>query len=141
MGSASSVASAATRAWRPAAARLPPGAGDSLTVVTYNILADKYATGGFHGYCSPQHLAWSYRRALLERELLGFQADVLCLQEVRGAGLRWAELADAPLWMRPGCRSTAASTTRSPSSAAWLHHCNLQSPGTHQRHTAGAALL
>lgn len=87
MGSASSVASAAARSWRPAASRLPPGAGDALTLVTYNVLADKFATGGFHSYCPPQFLDWAHRRALLERELLGLQADVLCLQEVRAEEL------------------------------------------------------
>lgn len=82
MGTASSVASAAARAWRPAASRLPPGAGEALTVVTYNVLADKYATGGFHSYCPPEFLSWAHRRALLERELLALHADVLALQEV-----------------------------------------------------------
>ena len=35
------------------------------------------------GYCPPWALAWPYRRLNLLKELLGYDADILCLQEVQ----------------------------------------------------------
>ena len=53
-----------------------------LTAVTYNILADKYATSGFHSYCDSRWLQWRHRLPLILAELDGYNADVICLQEV-----------------------------------------------------------
>jgi mRNA deadenylase 3'-5' endonuclease subunit Ccr4 len=53
-----------------------------LTVVTYNILADKYAMGGHHAYCPIDHLQWSSRLPRLLDEITSYHADILCLQEV-----------------------------------------------------------
>ena len=36
-----------------------------------------------YSYCPPWALSWSYRRQNLLRELLGYDADVLCLQEIQ----------------------------------------------------------
>ena len=38
-----------------------PGAGSALIVVTYNILANKYAVSGYHDYCPDALLEWSHR--------------------------------------------------------------------------------
>jgi len=71
-----------------------------FTVLTYNVLSDIYASvraararalgapltppqGDLYSYCPPWALSWSYRRQNLLRELLGYNADVLCLQEIQ----------------------------------------------------------
>jgi len=58
-----------------------------LRVVTYNILADLYADSDYtrtvlHPYCPPYALAIDYRIQLILKELQGYNADILCLQEV-----------------------------------------------------------
>lgn len=80
----------------PALAQLPPRPSPPLsspqassppssrfTVLTYNLLADLYATPEQFGYTPPWALGWGYRRQNLLRELLAADADVLCLQEVQ----------------------------------------------------------
>ena len=73
---------------RPAGPSLPSSASTSspssrFTVLTYNLLADLYATPEQFGYTPPWALGWGYRRQNLLRELLAADADVLCLQEVQ----------------------------------------------------------
>ncbi|KAH9498116.1 2',5'-phosphodiesterase 12 [Bulinus truncatus] len=59
----------------------------SFRVMTYNILAQIYADTDlarqelFH-YCPSKALDMDYRKHLLLKEILGYQADLLCLQEV-----------------------------------------------------------
>lgn len=64
-----------------------PQFADSTTlqfrVVTYNILADIYATQQMFPYCPRWALNWRYRRAQILRELEQLDADVICLQEVQ----------------------------------------------------------
>ena len=60
---------------------------DQFRVVSYNILADPYASTTFarevlYPYCDPEALNVEYRQCLIVSELLGYHADVLCLQEV-----------------------------------------------------------
>jgi len=52
-------------------------------VVTYNILADIYATQQVFPYCPKWALSWRYRRVQLLRELEVYDADIICLQEVQ----------------------------------------------------------
>ena len=59
-----------------------PGVG-SFTVLTYNVLADLYANKDMYRYCPAWALSWSYRRQNLIRELLSYDADIMCLQEVQ----------------------------------------------------------
>eukprot|EP00271_Cylindrocystis_brebissonii_P008680 TRINITY_DN23154_c0_g1_i1.p1 TRINITY_DN23154_c0_g1~~TRINITY_DN23154_c0_g1_i1.p1 ORF type:complete len:646 (+),score=123.99 TRINITY_DN23154_c0_g1_i1:785-2722(+) len=54
-----------------------------FSVLSYNVLADLYATSEMYSYCPPWALSWAYRRQNLLRELLGYRADILCLQEVQ----------------------------------------------------------
>jgi CCR4-NOT transcription complex subunit 6 len=54
----------------------------TFTVLSYNVLSDLYATSDLYSYCPPWALAWSYRRQNLLREIVGYHADILCLQEV-----------------------------------------------------------
>jgi CCR4-NOT transcription complex subunit 6 len=54
----------------------------SFTVLSYNILADTYATSDTYSYCPTWALSWAYRRQNLLREIIGYHADIICLQEV-----------------------------------------------------------
>ena len=54
----------------------------SFTVLSYNILADVYATSESYSYCPSWALSWAYRRQNLLREIVGYHADIVCLQEV-----------------------------------------------------------
>ncbi|KAK9810006.1 hypothetical protein WJX72_003259 [[Myrmecia] bisecta] len=67
------------RAWTQIANQ-PSSQG--LTVVSYNILANKYARSGYHAYCPDKYLDWSYRFPRIQSELLSHQPDIICLQEV-----------------------------------------------------------
>ncbi|XP_053699293.1 2',5'-phosphodiesterase 12 [Sabethes cyaneus] len=56
-------------------------------MVTYNILADLYADSDYSrtelfGYCPNYALHIDYRKQLFIKELMGYNADIICLQEV-----------------------------------------------------------
>ena len=58
----------------------------TFRVVSYNILADNYAKDEFaqkvlFPYCPPYAMDISYRQQLLLKEIPGYNADVICLQE------------------------------------------------------------
>ncbi|KAH8365648.1 hypothetical protein KR093_003098 [Drosophila rubida] len=60
---------------------------DEFRVVSYNLLADLYADGDYarqtlFPYCAPSALKIDYRKQLFIKELVGYNADLLCLQEV-----------------------------------------------------------
>ncbi|CAH8301050.1 unnamed protein product [Eruca vesicaria subsp. sativa] len=55
----------------------------SFTVLSYNILSDTSASSDLYSYCPPWALSWPYRRQNLLREIVGYRADVVCLQEVQ----------------------------------------------------------
>ncbi|KAL3534139.1 hypothetical protein ACH5RR_002600 [Cinchona calisaya] len=55
----------------------------TFTVLSYNILADSYATNDLYSYCPSWALSWTYRRQNLLREIVGYRADIVCLQEVQ----------------------------------------------------------
>ena len=55
----------------------------TFRVVSYNILAEIYATKQMYPYCDAWMLSWPYRRSLLIQEISKIQADILCLQEVQ----------------------------------------------------------
>ncbi|XP_026487733.2 2',5'-phosphodiesterase 12 [Vanessa tameamea] len=59
----------------------------SFRCVSYNILADLYCDSDFsrtvlHPYCPPYALHIDYRKQLIIKELKGYNADIICLQEV-----------------------------------------------------------
>eukprot|EP00899_Mesostigma_viride_P011811 jgi/Mesvir1/20630/Mv14856-RA.1 len=63
-----------------------PGDGMSdvtFSVLSFNVLANLYASPELYSYCQPWALGWSYRRQNLLREILNSNADILCLQEVQ----------------------------------------------------------
>ncbi|MEQ2158205.1 hypothetical protein GOODEAATRI_009860 [Goodea atripinnis] len=58
-----------------------------VRVVSYNILADIYAQTDLsktvlYPYCAPYALQLDYRQNLIKKELAGYNADIICLQEV-----------------------------------------------------------
>lgn len=58
-----------------------------IRIVSYNILADVYAQTELsktvlYPYCAPYALELDYRINLIRKELSGYNADVICLQEV-----------------------------------------------------------
>ncbi|KAF6149363.1 hypothetical protein GIB67_016901 [Kingdonia uniflora] len=58
-------------------------ASGTFTVLSYNILSEAYASNELYGYCPSWALSWHYRRQNLLREIVGYRADILCLQEVQ----------------------------------------------------------
>ena len=53
-----------------------------FSVLTYNILADSLSMNAL-GYCPDWALAWEYRQENLLDEIINYDADILCLQEVK----------------------------------------------------------
>lgn len=62
----------------------------------------------WHSYCPPQFLEWSYRAPKIIEELLRYDADILCLQEV-GPLLRCLVPLLVACPPRAGCRHSMAS--------------------------------
>lgn len=65
----------------------PTSSGGAFTVLSYNILADMYTITSSpvntRSYTPAWALTWEYRRKNLLNEIIGYNADILCLQEVR----------------------------------------------------------
>ncbi|KAA8538081.1 hypothetical protein F0562_027689 [Nyssa sinensis] len=57
--------------------------GGSFSVLSYNILADLYVSSNVYSYCPTWALTWEYRLEHLLNEILSYNADILCLQEVQ----------------------------------------------------------
>ncbi|KAK5645862.1 hypothetical protein RI129_004326 [Pyrocoelia pectoralis] len=56
---------------------------DQIRIVSYNILSNLYAENTTpHPHCTHKALSIDYRKQLILKELLGYNADILCLQEV-----------------------------------------------------------
>ena len=53
-----------------------------FSVLCYNILCERYATEKLYGYTPSWALSWDYRKKLVLSELMTYEADFLCLQEV-----------------------------------------------------------
>lgn len=53
-----------------------------FNVLTYNILSDIYVYVDKYHYCPTWALTWEYRRRNLLLEIVLYDADILCLQEV-----------------------------------------------------------
>ncbi|ORX93439.1 hypothetical protein K493DRAFT_325062 [Basidiobolus meristosporus CBS 931.73] len=56
-----------------------------FTILTYNILSEKYATSQQYGYTPSWALEWEYRKDLILQEILSYNPDILCLQEVEAS--------------------------------------------------------
>ncbi|KAK1351978.1 Carbon catabolite repressor protein 4-like [Heracleum sosnowskyi] len=57
--------------------------GINFTVLSYNILADLYASRNAHQNTPAWALAWEYRSQNLLNEIIGYNSDIICLQEVQ----------------------------------------------------------
>jgi CCR4-NOT transcription complex subunit 6 len=55
---------------------------ENFSVLCYNILCEKYATERLYGYTPSWALLWDYRKEIILGEVLHYNADFLCLQEV-----------------------------------------------------------
>lgn len=66
----------------PAGAGAQSG-GARFRVVTYNVLAEIYATQQQYPYCDFWALSWDYRFQNILREILDASPEVVCLQEVQ----------------------------------------------------------
>ena len=63
-----------------------PTYGAEFRIITYNILANvfadtDYARNVLYPFCTPYAIKSDYRRQLLFKELIGYHADLICLQE------------------------------------------------------------
>ncbi|KAG8906707.1 Glucose-repressible alcohol dehydrogenase transcriptional effector [Tulasnella sp. 403] len=58
---------------------------ETFTLLCYNILCERYATSMMYGYTPSWALAWDYRKELILTEIINYEADFLCLQEVDAA--------------------------------------------------------
>lgn len=56
---------------------------NGFRVASWNLLAPLYALPAKYPWCPPEHLDWGHRKSLIVQQLLSFQADILCLQEVQ----------------------------------------------------------
>ena len=54
----------------------------TFTALSYNVLSETCASNDLYSYCPPWALSWPYRRQNLLREIVGYAADIICLQEV-----------------------------------------------------------
>lgn len=54
----------------------------TFSVLSYNVLADVCATRERYSYCPTWALVWEYRRQKLVNEIIEYDADIICLQEV-----------------------------------------------------------
>lgn len=59
------------------------GGGTRFRIVTYNVLAEIYATQQQYPYCDFWALSWDYRFQNILREIVEVGPDVICLQEVQ----------------------------------------------------------
>ncbi|KAG0162663.1 Glucose-repressible alcohol dehydrogenase transcriptional effector [Apophysomyces sp. BC1015] len=55
---------------------------DKFTVLCYNTLCQKYTTTQAYGYTASWALTWEYRKELLISDIINYNADIICLQEV-----------------------------------------------------------
>jgi CCR4-NOT transcription complex subunit 6 len=55
---------------------------ETVTVLSYNILCERYATERMYGYTPSWALAWSYRKQLILKEIMEYDTDFISLQEV-----------------------------------------------------------
>ena len=51
-----------------------------FSVSSYNVLCEKMATSHMYGYTPSWALSWDYRKELILQEIMGYSADLLCLQ-------------------------------------------------------------
>ena len=78
---------ASLRKYKTVAPPSPSNTSNPIRVVTYNVLADGYATSKFalavlYPYVHPELLCEGYRENLILKELVAYDGDILLLQEL-----------------------------------------------------------
>jgi len=61
-----------------------PQDGNRFRIMSFNILAETYATSERHSYVPCWALSGDYRKQRILKEILQLDADIICLQEVEG---------------------------------------------------------
>lgn len=56
-----------------------------MSIMCYNILCEKYATPQMFGYVPSWYLSWEYRKQVILHEILSYDAELVCLQEVESS--------------------------------------------------------
>ncbi|RCK63632.1 Glucose-repressible alcohol dehydrogenase transcriptional effector [Candida viswanathii] len=87
-----------------------PVSSDCFTVLSYNTLCQHYATPKMYKFTPSWALNWEYRRSALEKEILDYSTDIICLQEVETRTFNEFWL---PLMTSKGYRGHFYSKTRS----------------------------
>jgi mRNA deadenylase 3'-5' endonuclease subunit Ccr4 len=64
-----------------------------VRLASWNLLAPAYSVPRKYPWCAPEFLDWDYRKSLIVPQLLQFDADILCLQEVQVD--TWPDLLDS----------------------------------------------
>jgi mRNA deadenylase 3'-5' endonuclease subunit Ccr4 len=64
-----------------------------VRLASWNLLAPVYSIPRKYPWCAPEFLEWDYRKSLIVPQLLQFDADILCLQEVQVD--TWPDLLDS----------------------------------------------
>lgn len=96
---------------------LPFSCVGNLSVVCYNVLCDKYATPQMFGYVPSWYLSWDYRKQLILHEILSFDADIVCLQEVESS--QFDQYFKPQLRMRGGYDGIFSPKSRAKTMAEW----------------------
>lgn len=60
---------------------------NTFSIMSYNTLCDQYATPQMYGYTPSWALSWAYRSQKLAEEVLQYDMDIICLQEVNTSAL------------------------------------------------------
>lgn len=95
--SAAAAAATGGTSGGPSPSKAPPGngglgamgqqtidmGGESFSVMTWNVLADIFSTMEAYPYSEPFVLAWNYRKGRILAEIVAYNPDIICLQEVQ----------------------------------------------------------
>ncbi|KAI6214452.1 Poly(A)-specific ribonuclease [Aphelenchoides besseyi] len=77
-----------SRTWHSIKLPDPENPTAQISVFSYNVLCDKYATTNLYSYCPTWALNWEYRKNAVIKEILLYDADIVALQEVESEQYR-----------------------------------------------------
>lgn len=86
-------------------------------MLCYNVLCDKYATPQMFGYVPSWFLNWDYRKQLILHEILSYDADIVCLQEVETS--QYEQYFKPQLRMRGGYDGVFSPKSRARTMSDW----------------------
>ena len=86
-------------------------------MLCYNVLCDKYATPQMFGYVPSWYLSWDYRKQLIIHEILSYDADIVCLQEVESS--QFEQYFKPQLRMRGGYDGIFSPKSRAKTMGEW----------------------